>query len=340
MGSLVDLKDELSVKEAQAIVRHLFRRRPAVYFADFAVTMAIVYSTGLVYFSPGLSALQLGAGFVCGCALFRAGMFIHEIQHMRRGEMSAFVIAWNLVYGIPMLLPSFMYANHRDHHDVRTYGTQQDAEYRVFRTGGLPQITAHFLIGFVAPLALVLRFLVLGPLSLCWPRLRRFVVVYAMSLGDPAKGRRVWPDENHRLWAVMELAVCAVILAVLELLATGFLPWTAVPKGYAVGVLAIELNAMRDFTAHRFGNTGGPMSHAAQVADSISIVGKGPATYLLYPIGMRYHALHHLFPAMPYHGMGKAHRLLMQRLPPQSPYRSTIRAGFFETAKTLVRAAA
>ncbi|HXP04435.1 MAG TPA: fatty acid desaturase, partial [Stellaceae bacterium] len=332
--------EAFSVKEAHAIVRHLLRRNPAIYFADFAVTMTVVYLAGFVYFRAGLSPLQLGAGVVCGCALFRAGMFIHEIQHMRRGEMTGFVVAWNLVYGIPMMLPSFMYANHRDHHDPRTYGTVRDGEYRVFTTGGLPQIAAHFLIGLVVPPALVLRFLVLGPLSHCWPRLRRFVLVHAMTLGDPAKGRRIWPDENHAIWAVMELAVCAVVVTGSVLLASGFLPWTILPKGYAIGVLAVELNAMRDFTAHRFGNSGEPMSHAEQLADSINIVGKGPVTYLLYPIGMRYHALHHLFPAMPYHNMARAHRLLMERLPAQSPYRATNRRGFFDTAGTMVRAAA
>ena len=340
MSALADTKGEFSVKEAHAIVRHLMRRSPAIYFADFAVTMTVAYLAGLIYFGPGLSVLQVAAGFVCGCALFRAGMFIHEIQHMGRGEMTAFIVTWNLMYGIPMLLPSFMYANHRDHHDVRTYGTQQDAEYRDFVSGGLPQIGAHFLIGLVGPPALVLRFLVLGPLSICRPRLRRFAVVHAMTLGDPAKGRRVWPDENHRLWAVMELAVFAVIITALVLLVTGFWRWSSVLKGYAVGVLAVELNAMRDFTAHRFGGIGGPRSRAEQVADSVSIVGKGPATYLLYPIGMRYHALHHLFPAMPYHSMGKAHRLLMQHLPPGSSYRSTIQSGFFEAARKMMRSAA
>src|ERR1700719_1475549 len=113
--------ESFSVKEARAIVGHLLHRRPVRYFADLAVTMTVVYLAGFVYFRSGLSALHLAAGVACGFALFRAGMFIHEIQHMRRGEMTGFVVAWNLAYGIPMLLPSFMYANHRDHHDQRTY---------------------------------------------------------------------------------------------------------------------------------------------------------------------------------------------------------------------------
>jgi fatty acid desaturase len=161
-----------------------------------------------------------------------------------------------------------------------------------------------------------------------------------MTLGDPAKGRRIWPGEDHRTWAVMELAVCGVIVTGIALLAAGLLPLTILPKGYGVGVLAVELNAMRDFTAHRFGHAGGPMSHEAQLADSINIVGGGLASWLLYPVGMRYHALHHLFPAMPYHNMAMAHRLLMERLPPGSPYRATNRCDFLTAARSLVGAAA
>jgi fatty acid desaturase len=41
------------------------------------------------------------------------------------------------------------------------------------------------------------------------------------------------------------------------------------------------------------------------------------------PVGLRYHALHHLFPSLPYHNLGKAHRRLMRELPADSPYRQT-----------------
>jgi fatty acid desaturase len=341
-GSAIDRQaaiDAFSVKEAQAIVRHLFPRRPALYFADLAATMLIVYLTAFVYLSPGVSALQIAAGAVCGCALFRAGMFIHEIQHMRRGEMPGFIIAWNLVYGIPMLLPSFMYANHRDHHDQRTFGTERDGEYRIYTTRALAQVAEHFLVPLVAPLALVLRFLVLGPVSLLCPPLRRWVLENATTMGQFGKAQRFSPDDNHALWAIMELAAFAVIVAAIALLATGLMPWSVVAKGYVLGVLAIELNAMRDFTAHRFASVGRPMTHAQQLADSNNNVGRSLANHLLYPIGMRYHALHHLFPALPYHSMGAAHRLLMERLPPGSIYRDTCRSGFLETAGDLVRRA-
>ena len=325
-----------NVTEARTIVRHLFRREPRLYWLDLLSTMTVVYVAGYGYLAPGLSWRQALAGLLCACAVFRVGMFIHEIQHMRRGEMRGFKIGWNLLFGVPFLLPSFMYANHRDHHDRRTYGTARDGEYSSFATGPLAHIAGHFLVALVAPLAGLVRFLILGPLSLLHPPLRRWVLRHATTLGDPATPRRVWPDEPRALWAGLELLACATIVGYLTLLTTGKVPWTVVPKAYALGVVAVTLNAMRDFTAHRFGRIHQPMSHAEQLADSINIVGGGPATALIYPIGMRFHALHHLFPPLPYHNLAAAHRLLMERLPEESPYRTTNRGGFLEVARDLV----
>lgn len=36
---------------------------------------------------------------------------------------------WNLICGIPFLIPQFTYGDHRGHHVNREYGTADDAEY-------------------------------------------------------------------------------------------------------------------------------------------------------------------------------------------------------------------
>ena len=48
---------------------------------------------------------------------------------------------------------------------------------------------------------------------------------------------------------------------------------------------------------------------------------------LFVPLGLRYHALHHLFPQLPYHALGRAHRRLMKELPAGSDYHQTVRSG-------------
>jgi fatty acid desaturase len=38
-------------------------------------------------------------------------------------------------------------------------------------------------------------------------------------------------------------------------------------------------------------------------------------------VGLRYHALHHLMPRLPYHNLGTAHRRLVEALPADHAYR-------------------
>ena len=52
---------------------------------------------------------------------------------------------------------------------------------------------------------------------------------------------------------------------------------------------------------------------------------------------MRYHALHHLLPSLPYHAMGTAHRRLMSCLPEDSPYRMTIRPSLWAAIGDVIR---
>ena len=41
------------------------------------------------------------------------------------------------------------------------------------------------------------------------------------------------------------------------------------------------------------------------------------------PVGLRYHALHHWIPSLPYHNLGHAHRLLLSTLGVESAYGAT-----------------
>jgi fatty acid desaturase len=61
---------------------------------------------------------------------------------------------------------------------------------------------------------------------------------------------------------------------------------------------------------------------------------------LINPVGLRYHATHHLFPSMPYHNMRAAHKRLMDKLPADSPYRQTVGTSVWATIANLWRRAA
>jgi fatty acid desaturase len=55
----------------------------------------------------------------------------------------------------------------------------------------------------------------------------------------------------------------------------------------------------------------------------------------LCPVGLRFHALHHMLPSLPYHSLSEAHRILMTALPSDSIYFQTNSRGLWATMRTL-----
>jgi fatty acid desaturase len=99
--------------------------------------------------------------------------------------------------------------------------------------------------------------------------------------------------------------------------------------------VSLGLNYVRNVAAHRYRNEGEPMTYTEQLLDSINITGHPIWTELLFPVGLRYHALHHIFPSLPYHNLGRAHRRLMAELPMDSPYRRTVHPSFASVVRQL-----
>ena len=326
------------INQARGLVRDLLGPRPWIYWTDFLVSLTIGYGCAVVYLlMPGLTPLRLACFVVAGLALYRVSSFMHEVVHFRRAEFRVFRIAWNLLAGVPMLTPSFFYDSHLVHHNISGYGTDNDGEYLPLARGPLRDIA--FFLGqvFVQPLAVATRFAILTPISFLHPRLRRWTLERASSFVINWRHRREVPaNARRRQWAIMDLLCSLRAIAIFASIGIGLTHWTRIPLYYSIAVFVLTLNYLRTLAAHRFRSDGQRLTRLEQLFDSVDVVGTPLLTELWSPVGLRYHALHHLFPAIPYHNLGIAHRRLMRQLPADSPYREVVQPTFRSAIQQLL----
>jgi fatty acid desaturase len=106
-----------------------------------------------------------------------------------------------------------------------------------------------------------------------------------------------------------------------------------VPLLYLLGLATLVLNQMRQLADHHFEGDGSPASFESHVKDSCNYSGFDLITRFLFPFSIRYHALHHLFPSMPYHNLKSAHDHLVRVLPTDSPYRDLDQRNWWSVAQ-------
>lgn len=319
------------------LVEDLFDLKPVIYWLDLSAgTVTTILALYFYLNADAFTARQVVAFVVAGISLFRNAIFMHEIVHMRKGHMRAFKLVWNALVGIPLLTPSLFYTTHADHHSNRYYGTPVDGEYLPFGRTPTSEIIRFLAMIPLVPFLAVARALVLVPLSFGIPRLRYWLLRHASAaVISPTYKRRQTPSPSDPLWLISDLACFLYAATVLVFVIEGTITLVILAKLYAVVVFAITLNWIRTLAAHRYRNDGSESNHAAQVTDSINVEGRVLMTEWLYPVGLRYHALHHLLPSLPYHALGKAHRRLLAGLPADSRYRECSSAGTMSALRQL-----
>jgi fatty acid desaturase len=313
--------DVAMLRTAAEVTRDLMTPKPTIYWVDFLGSAVLGYAAlvAAVMLSGGWAA---AAGVVAVLALYRAMSFIHEVSHIKHSALPGFRLGYNLVIGIPMLIPSFMYEGvHNLHHTRVRYGTVDDPEYLPLALMKPWTLPVFVVVSALAPVALLVRYAVLTPLSLIVPPLRAHVVERYSGLAiNPKFRRRPSENEARTLWLRLEAACTVWAIALIAMVVTGVLsvPTFAIIMGIASGVAV--LNQVRTLVAHLWENEGEPMTVTAQYLDTVNVPPPGYLPALWAPVGLRYHALHHLVPSVPYHALGEVHRRLTAALGVDSPY--------------------
>jgi fatty acid desaturase len=343
------LCSRFSITQAKSLVKDLSVPNPKIYWADFLASIL----GGHVCFSLCLNAPKLftlsqtemwavrGVLFAITAILYmRSAMFIHELVHLRAGTFRGFRIAWNLLCGIPFMTPSFLYYPHIDHHRRKSYGTDHDGEYLDLSHRHPANLLLFVGAALVVPIAAFARFLIMAPISWFIPSFQQWVERHASSMViDLFYLRGDYGPEARRVMRIQEALcfLCCVGMVLRAPIASGALIDGFLIQGYLISVTLIVINNVRTLGAHRWTGHGEEMSFEEQLLDSVNYPYRAWITELWGPIGTRYHALHHLFPSIPYHNLGIAHRRLAAGLPADSLYHDTTRVSLIGAIVELVQ---
>ena len=333
-------KTPSDLKHAHGLVAHLMKPSAKIYWLDLLLSSGLGW-TSLYFGTQTQSQPVTCVAFVLAVlSLYRALMFVHELTHLNRSSLPGFRWGWNILIGIPLMVPSFMYIGvHKDHHNPRVFGTKQDPEYHPM-SGSWLKIILFMLVSTVTVPLLCLRFAVLGPLSFLFPALRRLTVERCSALCINPEYRREAPkkEREQKEWVVLETATGFWVWSIVMNWIMGTISTSAIYFAMSVlGTVAI-LNQGRTVLAHRFDNHDHhKLSVEEQLLDSINYPLPSFLAELWAPLGLRYHGLHHWLPGLPYPSLAEAHQILVETLPQESVYHQASSSGPKETISVMVR---
>ena len=265
--------DMAMLRTAAELTRDINAPNPRIYWPDLVISAAIGYGALVAaVLAPSLGWTLLAA-LVAVFALYRAESFIHELTHLKHSALPGFRLGWNLLVGIPLMVPSFMYEGvHNLHHARTRYGTDQDPEYLPLALMKWWSVPAFVAVAALAPIGLLIRFGVIAPLSLVFPRVRAMAVAQLSALSiNPGFRRRAPEGEARTMWHRLEIATSLWAVSFLAMAFTGVLPLKAVAVILGVASAVAVINQVRTLVAHLWENEGEAMSVTAQYLDSVNV---------------------------------------------------------------------
>lgn len=333
--TIADDKDML--RAARDLTKDLTEASPMIFWGDMLLSAGFGYAALATAILTTSVPLAIGAGLVSALLLYRALLFIHELSHIHRNALPGFRKAWNLLVGIPMLTPSFMYEGvHTLHHKRTQYGTIEDPEYLPLALMKPWSLPLFVLIALLAPPALVIRFGILVPLGAIIPPIRKLVWqrISALSINPDFRRRPPEGELKTRVFWQETLGMIWAWCLIGSIFAFG---WKPILVALAVFSFTAVLNQLRTLVAHLWENDGEAMTVTAQYLDSVNVPPPGLIAEIWAPVGLRYHALHHLMPSLPYHSLPEAHRRLVAELGSGTTFDGANHKGMFTLVARIAR---
>lgn len=327
--------DKAMLRAAAELTRDINTARPEIYWPDMIASALVGYGTlaGAILVESAWAAVALGG--ISVFALYRTLLFIHEITHLHRDALPGFRTAWNLLVGIPLLTPSLMYESvHTLHHARTKYGTIEDPEYMPLALMKPWSLPLFVIVAALAPIALVVRWGILAPVGLLIPPVRRFAWERLSSLSINPSFRRRAPEGRERNWFLFQ-QIGASLWAIVLMSTPFWLGWRPLLIAAAITAAVAVFNQLRTLVAHLWENDGEAMTVTAQYLDSVNVPSFIAGIWA--PVGLRYHALHHLIPSMPYHSLHEAHKRISAKLGTTSTFAEASHAGMVPLVGRIAR---
>lgn len=267
--------------------------------------------------------------------LYRGTMLIHEVVHISK-RVPGYRLAYNLFFGWFTSYPAYIFDGHLYHHGKATYATKRDPEYKF-----IPEYNRRTLIGpvisaFILPIFQIIRFGVMPLILPLMPERYQIFVYERMStlVFDVNFKRKIKHKKEELKTMRFNDFMCSIykILTIILIL-TNILPVRFIIYFYIGFVFCSILNMYRALFNHLYTNESlKPLNKDEHILDTTTVE-SGFLTMIIFVNGLNYHALHHLFPEIPYYRLGAAHRLLMKELPEDHIYRKSVYPSFYSLLK-------
>jgi fatty acid desaturase len=307
--------------------------RPVLFWRDLILNALIGYSAlAFTIYRPNVISLVIATIFIYrGCTL------LHEVSHLAK-KIKGYRIAYNILFGWAFSYPAYIFDTHLFHHGKKTYGTDSDPEYKFIPRFDHATFLRPIVVAVILPLFQWYRFGILPLIEHFMSKEKKRNLYQTLSaLVFSMEYRRKIKDEQKDLrnMVLNDLATASVKVITVGLIVAGILPLHTLVVWYLVTAFASVLNMYRALLNHLYTNESNqPLSWQEHLNDTTTIE-PGLITNIVCANGLNYHAIHHLFPELPYTNLAAAHQKLMKELPADHLYRQNVFNSIFDVMKEM-----